>query len=88
MSTELTDLEKLAYYRIMRLGEVMELTGLSRATLYRLMSEDAFPQSVEIGKGAIGWHAGEVLEWLATRPRREKALKPSASGGGDLGAPA
>lgn len=92
MSTELTDPEKLAYYRILRLAEVVELTGLSRATIYRLMGEGGFPSSVEIGQVAIGWYAGEVLEWLATRPRREKgssgASNPgSHGGGGNLEAP-
>lgn len=87
MSTNLTDLENLAYYRVLRPAQVVELIGLSRATIYRLMGEDGFLRSVEIGKGAIGWYAGEVLRWLATRPRREKGLRDAPNHGAQWKAP-
>ena len=35
-------------FRFVRLPEVKQLTGLSRSTLYRLISEDRFPASVPL----------------------------------------
>ena len=35
--------------RILRLPEVLALTGLSKSTIYRLMPVGEFPQSVKLG---------------------------------------
>lgn len=36
--------------RILRCKDVMALTGLSRSTLYAMMSEGTFPASVKLSK--------------------------------------
>ena len=40
--------------RIYRLPQVMELTGLSRSSIYLALSKEEFPQPVKIGRRAIG----------------------------------
>ena len=55
--------------RILRIGEVSTVTGLSRSTIYRRMAEGQFPQSVKLGKGRVGWRESEVQEWLESLPR-------------------
>ena len=53
--------------RIMRIAEVLVLTGLSRATLYRLVDSGDFPQPVRLGgpeSRAVGWRLSEVQEWI------------------------
>ncbi|WP_218769513.1 AlpA family phage regulatory protein, partial [Vibrio parahaemolyticus] len=35
--------------RFLKLKEVMEKTALSRSAIYRKMSEDTFPKSVNLG---------------------------------------
>ena len=53
--------------RIMRLPEVLELTGLSKSTLYRRMKAGEFPQPVRLGGPrcrAVGWLADEVYAWI------------------------
>lgn len=50
--------------RLMRLGEVLDLTGLSRATLYRKIAAGTFPRQHKIADRCCGWRAGEVDVWL------------------------
>ena len=50
--------------RIMRLPEVLSTTGLSRATLYRMMEKRLFPESLQIGPRAVGWRESAVHAWL------------------------
>jgi prophage regulatory protein len=48
----------------MRLNEVLDLTGLSRATLYRKIQAGTFPAQHKIAVRCCGWRAGEVNVWL------------------------
>ena len=52
--------------RLVRLPEVMRLTGLSRSALYRLQ-DAGFPQSVRISKHSVAWVFSEVEKWCAAR---------------------
>ena len=54
--------------RIMRLPEVLRVTGLSKSTLYRKKKAGLFPESVELGERAKGWHATAVYAWIDSRP--------------------
>ena len=57
--------------RILRIDEVLALTGLSRSTLYRLGASGDFPKAVELcgpGGRAKGWRLSEVEEWIRNRP--------------------
>ena len=53
--------------RIMRRPEVEASTGLSRSTLYAMMTEGEFPRPIRLGKRAVGWAETEVSDWLDTR---------------------
>ena len=41
----------------------MELTGLSRSSIYLALSKEEFPQPVKIGRRAIGWPEKSIDEW-------------------------
>ncbi|AGQ97289.1 TPA: AlpA family transcriptional regulator [Vibrio parahaemolyticus] len=51
--------------RFLKLKEVIEKTALSRSAIYRKMSEDAFPKSVNLGDRAVAWVESEVDDWMA-----------------------
>ena len=53
---------------ILRPREVIELVGVSRATLDRWRRSGAFPAALQLGEQAIGWRRSTVLEWLDSRP--------------------
>ncbi|WP_294948288.1 AlpA family transcriptional regulator [Sulfurivirga sp.] len=58
---------------LMRLKEVCQETGLSQGTIYRLMSEGKFPQSVKIGPRSVAWKRMEVYDWIRSRQEGKTA---------------
>ena len=53
--------------RVLRLPAVMERTGLSKASIYRLIKADDFPAAVRLTSRAVGWPAQRIDEWIASR---------------------
>jgi len=53
--------------RLIRIGEVKRLTGLSTATLYRKISAKEFPRPVQLGVAARAWPLSDVQNWIAER---------------------
>lgn len=52
--------------RLIRIDEVMYLTSLSRPTIYRYMKAKLFPQSLNLGGGAIAWKESDIYNWMAS----------------------
>ncbi len=42
---------------------VEKLSGLSRATIYRLIKSGKFPRPMLIGSGSVRWRQSEVIAW-------------------------
>lgn len=53
--------------RLLRLKEVQHRVGLGRSTIYRWMSEDAFPKPVHLGGHAVAWSEREIEAWVEAR---------------------
>ena len=55
--------------RLMRLNEVAEVTGLSRATIYKYVADRqfGFPQQVQLGPNRTAWVRSEVESWIEAR---------------------
>lgn len=54
--------------RILRLPRVMELTGLSRSSIYaRLADDPTFPRSISLGPRSVGWLQSDVWTWIDER---------------------
>lgn len=55
-------------YEIWRLPKVLNRTGLSRTTLYSLISKNDFPRQIRLGRDAksrsVGWRSCDVMQWL------------------------
>ena len=57
--------------KIIRTPEVMEVTGLSKTTIWRRVRSGDFPVPVKLGRPdsrSIGWKLEEVEEWIDSRP--------------------
>jgi prophage regulatory protein len=52
---------------ILRLPAVKARTGLSRSTIYLLVSDGTFPSQVSLGARAVGWVESEIDTWLTHR---------------------
>ncbi len=48
----------------LRLEEVCKRTGLSRATIYRLVSEAKFPKQKNLTSFCRGWLESDVDQWI------------------------
>ena len=55
--------------KLYRLKQVLELTGLSRSSLYSLIKTGQFPEQINIGLRAVAWRAGDVIDWIDSRIR-------------------
>jgi prophage regulatory protein len=42
---------------------VEKLSGLSRATIYRLIKSGKFPRPLSIGTGSVRWRQSDVIAW-------------------------
>jgi prophage regulatory protein len=65
---------------ILRIETVVAITGLSKPSIYRLVSEKSFPKPVRLTAGARGWQLSEVLAWIEGLQREgdEHSRGPSA----------
>lgn len=50
--------------RILRMKDVVKVTGISRSGIYQKVSAGAFPRQIKLGERATGWLAHEVSNWL------------------------
>jgi prophage regulatory protein len=58
--------DELPDVAVLRLPTVMQLAGLSRATIWRRCREGRFPKPLQLGATrAIGWRAGDLRQWLS-----------------------
>ena len=46
-----------------RLPEVREITQLSKAYIYKLMSKGEFPKNVALNRRTVVWQKKDVLQW-------------------------
>lgn len=55
--------------RILRIREVIALTGLSRSAIYAAVKLGTFPRQIKLSARSSGWLKGEIVKWLIERPR-------------------
>ncbi|WP_340107798.1 helix-turn-helix transcriptional regulator [Pikeienuella sp. HZG-20] len=48
---------------------VEEITGLSRSTIYDMMSRGLFPRPVKLTGKAVAWPESAIADWLASREK-------------------
>jgi prophage regulatory protein len=50
-----------------RLQTVIQVTGLSRSTIYRMVASGAFPAPVKVGLRAVAWRWADLDRWIQSR---------------------
>ena len=55
-------------HKHLRRRAVEAMTGLSRSTIYELMSRGEFPRPIKLTGKAVAWSEHAVAEWLSQRP--------------------
>ena len=54
----------LATPAFFRMVDVVRITALSRATVYRRIAEGRFPPPVHLGGRACGWTPSDLQRWI------------------------
>jgi prophage regulatory protein len=54
--------------RLLRIKQVLAMTGLSRMTIYRLEGAGLFPARRKLGKNSVAWIEDEIASWIKSRP--------------------
>lgn len=49
---------------LLRIRDVIALTRLSRATIYRMVDRGEFPRQVPVARQAVAWSADAVNAWV------------------------
>lgn len=55
--------------RIIKIRDVIAMTGLSRSSIYLQIKNGTFPAQVKLSTRSSGWLCSEVNRWLVSRPR-------------------
>ena len=60
---------------ILRMRDVVRLTGISRSRIYVFMAreDDPFPRPIRLGPNSVGWLKAEIEAWLGRRERAGSA---------------
>lgn len=53
--------------RFLRLPEVLNITALSRSSVYRLIEAGSFPSSIQLSARSVAWVDEEVQSWVEQR---------------------
>ena len=61
---------------LIRLREVMKITGFGRSQIYRLISIGEFPKQIQISPGSVAWLESELEDWMEERIRLSRENNP------------
>lgn len=64
MSTLLCNSSYARDCRLLRILDVVNMTGVPRSTIYLKMKRKEFPQQVNIGARSVAWVESEILDWI------------------------
>lgn len=53
--------------KILRINEVVRVTGISKSQIYRLVTCHAFPKPLVLSVGRVGWLESEVQDWIKVK---------------------
>ena len=70
----------MAIDRYMRIKQVSEITGLSRATIYNMERIGDFPKKTILSTRAVAWRESEVVKWMDSRKELTKSGREAAPG--------
>ena len=53
--------------KVLRLKAVIDITGLSRSSIYLLIAQNQFPRSILLGARSVGWTQQSIDQWIEGR---------------------
>lgn len=70
----------MASPKLLRLNSVVEICGLSRSTIYKLIAAGSFPAPLQLGPRAVAWPSTEIDAWIEARMQTPRKLDRSSNG--------
>ena len=55
--------------RYIRIKELVEILGICRSTIYRLVNLKKFPKQIKLSERTAVWRLSEVNEWINEREK-------------------
>lgn len=68
-------------HRLIRLPDVLDITGLSRSTVYRLERAGSFPRAICLAPRVRAHRRDEVLKWLEQRATDHRRVQDTRIAG-------
>ena len=59
--------------KILRLPDVLDRVGKSKASIYRDEAADRFPKRIVLGANSVGWLESEIDAWIEARAAARSA---------------
>ncbi len=59
---------------LLRIKDVLNVTGLKRSGLYQRVSDGNFPKPIQIGPRCVAWVASEVDSWIGKCIEETRAI--------------
>jgi prophage regulatory protein len=72
MSNAIQDAE-----RMLRLPQVMAMTGLGRSSIYALAQNSRFPKPIKLSERISAWPESHVRAWIAERIAAAESTRPA-----------
>jgi prophage regulatory protein len=54
--------------RLLRLRDVIAITGISRMSIYRYERSGNFPRRRRVGSNTVAWLDEDIAAWMSSRP--------------------
>ena len=51
-------------YKLLRLPQVKQSTGLSKSTIYARIAEGTFPKQIPLGPRLVVWVESDIQNWI------------------------
>ncbi|MEI4549916.1 helix-turn-helix transcriptional regulator [Pseudoalteromonas spongiae] len=67
VQNEMPSLRPTSPNDLIRREEVINMTGLSRSTIYTLMKNSEFPLSIKLSERSVAWRRGDIQNWISDK---------------------
>ena len=50
--------------RVLRMPEVLSMTGICKSSIYQQIASGEFPRPISLGARSVGWLSPEIEKWI------------------------
>ena len=66
--TKATDIRE----RFLRMPEIVQTTGLCKATIYNKINDGSFPKQIPIGSNLVVWLESDLQKWMQEQIQKSR----------------